>query len=163
MSDNASYPTFQSVQSISARTDGRIMCGRRVLIGLRCGALLYAGVTDRVVNALLAELDGVQGLRGVVVLGATSRPDLIDAALLRPGRLDRCVECGMPGPQQRAAIASALSHDLPMQPGADPGALAAAAEGLNGADIAAALADAQLAAVHHQLEHGGAALYSLLL
>ncbi|KAJ9520077.1 hypothetical protein QJQ45_030122, partial [Haematococcus lacustris] len=54
------------------------------------------GVTDRVVNQLLTELDGVEGLRGVCVLAATSRPDLIDAALLRPGRLDRLVLCGLP-------------------------------------------------------------------
>lgn len=47
------------------------------------------GVTDRVVNQLLTELDGVEGLKGVTVVAATSRPDLIDAALLRPGRLDR--------------------------------------------------------------------------
>jgi SpoVK/Ycf46/Vps4 family AAA+-type ATPase len=108
-----------------------------------------------VVNSLLAELDGVQGLRGVVVLAATSRPDLIDAALLRPGRLDRCVECGMPGPTQRTAIAAALSRQLPLEPHADPGAVAATAEGLNGADIAAALGDAQLAAVHQQLDAAG--------
>jgi peroxin-1 len=50
-----------------------------------------------VVNQLLTELDGVEGLKGVTVLAATSRPDLIDAALLRPGRLDRLVHCGMPG------------------------------------------------------------------
>lgn len=54
----------------------------------------------RVVNQLLTELDGVEGLKGVAVLAATSRPDLIDAALLRPGRLDRLVYCGVPGKQQ---------------------------------------------------------------
>ena len=47
-------------------------------------------------NQLLTELDGVEGLAGVTVLAATSRPDLIDAALLRPGRLDRQVYCGLP-------------------------------------------------------------------
>ena len=44
----------------------------------------------------MTELDGVEGLRGVCVLAATSRPDLVDAALLRPGRLDRLVYCGVP-------------------------------------------------------------------
>ena len=48
------------------------------------------------VNQLLTELDGVEGLKGVCVLAATSRPDLVDAALLRPGRLDRLVYCGVP-------------------------------------------------------------------
>lgn len=60
-----------------------------------------AGVTDRVVNQLLTELDGVEGLRGVAVLAATSRPDLVDAALLRPGRLDRLVYCGVPDVAER--------------------------------------------------------------
>ena len=54
------------------------------------------GVTDRVVNQLLTQLDGVEGLDGVYILAATSRPDLIDPALLRPGRLDKCLYCGIP-------------------------------------------------------------------
>jgi ATPases of the AAA+ class len=54
------------------------------------------GVTDRVVNQLLTQLDGVESLRGVSVIAATSRPDLIDPALLRPGRLDRIVKCPLP-------------------------------------------------------------------
>lgn len=54
------------------------------------------GVTDRVVNQLLTELDGVEGLQGVTVIGATSRPELLDPALLRSGRIDRLVECGLP-------------------------------------------------------------------
>ena len=53
-------------------------------------------MTDRVVNQLLTQLDGVEGLNGVYVLAATSRPDLIDPALLRPGRLDKCLYCGLP-------------------------------------------------------------------
>ncbi len=61
----------------------------------------FIGVTDRTVNQLLTQLDGVEGLSGVVVMAATSRPDLIDAALLRPGRLDRLVYCGLPDEQDR--------------------------------------------------------------
>ncbi|RKP03279.1 hypothetical protein CXG81DRAFT_241, partial [Caulochytrium protostelioides] len=56
----------------------------------------HTGVTDRVVNQFLTELDGAEGLTGVFVLATTSRPDLIDAALLRPGRLDRSLRCGLP-------------------------------------------------------------------
>ncbi|XP_027430180.1 peroxisome biogenesis factor 1 isoform X2 [Zalophus californianus] len=62
------------------------------------------GVTDRVVNQLLTQLDGVEGLQGVYVLAATSRPDLIDPALLRPGRLDKCVYC--PPPDQDGSSSS---------------------------------------------------------
>lgn len=54
------------------------------------------GVTDRVVNQLLTQLDGVETLSGVCVLAATSRPDLLDLALLRPGRLDRQILCPLP-------------------------------------------------------------------
>ncbi|KAM6449908.1 peroxisomal ATPase PEX1 isoform 2-T2 [Liasis olivaceus] len=66
------------------------------------------GVTDRVVNQLLTQLDGVEGLEGVYILAATSRPDLIDPALLRPGRLDKCLYC--PPPDQE--IGSSSDSDL---------------------------------------------------
>lgn len=54
------------------------------------------GVTDRVVNQFLTQLDGVEALSGVYVLAASSRPDLIDSALLRPGRIDKKIECLVP-------------------------------------------------------------------
>jgi peroxin-1 len=61
-------------------------------------------VTDRVVNQLLTEMDGAQGLDGVYVLAATSRPDLIDSALLRPGRLDKSLLCDMPTKDDRLDV-----------------------------------------------------------
>lgn len=67
------------------------------------------GVTDRVVNQLLTELDGVEGLQGVVVIAATSRPELLDPALLRSGRIDRMVECTLPDQTARLNIFEALS------------------------------------------------------
>lgn len=54
------------------------------------------GVTDRVVNQFLTQLDGIEALNGVCVIAATSRPDLLDPALLRPGRLDRQILCPLP-------------------------------------------------------------------
>ena len=62
------------------------------------------GVTDRVVNQLLTQLDGVESYSSVYVLAATSRPDLIDPALLRPGRLDKSVYCGIPGTDDRKKV-----------------------------------------------------------
>jgi ATP-dependent 26S proteasome regulatory subunit len=62
------------------------------------------GVTDRVVNQLLTQLDGVEGRTGVYVLAASSRPDLIDPALLRPGRLDKSLYCGFPDRNERFSI-----------------------------------------------------------
>ena len=61
-------------------------------------------MTDRVVNQLLAELDGVESLDGVYVLAATSRPELIDAALLRPGRLDKSLLCDLPHEEERREV-----------------------------------------------------------
>lgn len=68
------------------------------------------GVTDRVVNQMLTEMDGAQGLDGVYVLAATSRPDLIDPALLRPGRLDKAILCDMPSYQDRLEVGVAFQH-----------------------------------------------------
>ena len=62
------------------------------------------GVTDRVVNQLLTQMDGVEGLDGVFVMAATSRPDLLDPALLRPGRLDKSVFCDLPDETERLDI-----------------------------------------------------------
>lgn len=70
----------------------------------RCRGHDSTGVTDRVVNQMLTEMDGAQGLDGVYVLAATSRPDLIDPALLRPGRLDKAVFCDMPDLTDRLEV-----------------------------------------------------------
>ncbi|XP_028095148.1 peroxisome biogenesis protein 1 [Camellia sinensis] len=70
------------------------------------------GVTDRVVNQFLTELDGVEVLTGVFVFAATSRPDLLDAALLRPGRLDRLLFCDFPSKHERFDILTVLSRKV---------------------------------------------------
>lgn len=111
------------------------------------------GVSDRVVNQLLTELDGVEGLKGVVVIGATSRPDLIDAALLRPGRLDKLLYCGFPDEQERIDILKSLSRKLKLSDDVDIARVAKETEGFSGADLGALLADAQLAAAHEALEN----------
>nr|XP_006114531.1 peroxisome biogenesis factor 1 isoform X2 [Pelodiscus sinensis] len=109
------------------------------------------GVTDRVVNQLLTQLDGVEGLQGVYVLAATSRPDLIDPALLRPGRLDKCLYCPPPDQTSRFEILKALSHSLPLANDVDFQLLAAKTEHFTGADLKALLYNAQLEAIHASL------------
>nr|XP_033787031.1 peroxisome biogenesis factor 1 isoform X2 [Geotrypetes seraphini] len=109
------------------------------------------GVTDRVVNQLLTQLDGVEGLQGVYVLAATSRPDLIDPALLRPGRLDKCLYCSPPDEAARLEILKALSHSLHLTEDVDLQYLAAVTEHFTGADLKALLYNAQLEAVHVNL------------
>ena len=64
----------------------------------------HTGITDRVVNQLLTNIDGAEGLEGVYILAATSRPDLIDPALLRPGRLDKAVFCDLPSDEERSEV-----------------------------------------------------------
>ncbi|KAK9137426.1 hypothetical protein Sjap_008020 [Stephania japonica] len=113
------------------------------------------GVTDRVVNQLLTELDGVEVLTGVFVFAATSRPDLLDAALLRPGRLDRLLFCDFPSWQERVDILKVLSKKLTLASDVDLEVVASATEGFSGADLQALLYDAQLASVHELLESEG--------
>ncbi|KAK6131484.1 hypothetical protein DH2020_034770 [Rehmannia glutinosa] len=110
------------------------------------------GVTDRVVNQFLTELDGVEVLTGVFVFAATSRPDLLDAALLRPGRLDRLLFCDFPSQQERLDILKVLSRKLPMDADVDLNLIARMTEGFSGADLQALLSDAQLEAVHELLD-----------
>uniref|UniRef100_A0A2K6EU85 Peroxisomal ATPase PEX1 n=1 Tax=Propithecus coquereli TaxID=379532 RepID=A0A2K6EU85_PROCO len=109
------------------------------------------GVTDRVVNQLLTQLDGVEGLQGVYVLAATSRPDLIDPALLRPGRLDKCVYCPPPDQVSRLEILNVLSDSLPLADDVDLQHVAAVTDSFTGADLKALLYNAQLEALHGRL------------
>ncbi|CAD7690400.1 unnamed protein product [Nyctereutes procyonoides] len=109
------------------------------------------GVTDRVVNQLLTQLDGVEGLQGVYVLAATSRPDLIDPALLRPGRLDKCVYCPPPDQVSRLEILNVLSDSLPLADDVDLQHVASVTDCFTGADLKALLYNAQLEALHGRL------------
>ncbi|XP_068603433.1 peroxisomal ATPase PEX1 [Brachionichthys hirsutus] len=106
------------------------------------------GVTDRVVNQLLTQMDGVEGLQGVYVLAATSRPDLIDPALLRPGRLDKSLYCPPPDLEARVEILRALSAGVVLDADVDLEEVAAATTQFTGADLKALLYNAQLEAVH---------------
>ncbi|XP_036285333.1 peroxisome biogenesis factor 1 isoform X6 [Pipistrellus kuhlii] len=113
------------------------------------------GVTDRVVNQLLTQLDGVEGLQGVYVLAATSRPDLIDPALLRPGRLDKCVYCPPPDQVSRLEILHVLSSTLPLADDVDLQHMASVTDSFTGADLKALLYNAQLEALHGRLPSWG--------
>ncbi|ERS95765.1 hypothetical protein HMPREF1624_07840 [Sporothrix schenckii ATCC 58251] len=120
------------------------------------------GVTDRVVNQLLTQMDGAEGLSGVYVLAATSRPDLIDPALLRPGRLDKSLLCGFPDAADRLDIFRALGNKAKMSDEVLGGPnqsddseamrnLAQRTEGFSGADLQALVSNAQLEAIHDVL------------
>ncbi|KAJ4483721.1 P-loop containing nucleoside triphosphate hydrolase protein [Lentinula aciculospora] len=106
------------------------------------------GVTDRVVNQMLTQMDGAEGLDGVYVLAATSRPDLIDSALLRPGRLDKSLLCNMPDVNERKDILQAISHKVSLANSVDLDAVAQATEGFSGADLQALIYNAHLEVVN---------------
>ncbi|XP_076453635.1 peroxisomal ATPase PEX1-like isoform X2 [Babylonia areolata] len=106
------------------------------------------GVTDRVVNQLLTQLDGVEGLQGVYMLAATSRPDLIDPALLRPGRLDKCLFCNIPDQEERRSILKALTLRMCLCEDVSLDDIADMCEHFTGADFKALLYDAQLQVIH---------------
>lgn len=106
------------------------------------------GVTDRVVNQMLTQMDGAEGLDGVYVLAATSRPDLIDPALLRPGRLDKSLLCHMPTEEERVQILSAIVRKMQLEPGVDLSRMAGLTDGFSGADLQALVYNAHLESVH---------------
>ena len=114
-----------------------------------------AGVSERVVGQFLAELDGVEKLKGVLVLAATNRPDMVDPALLRPGRFDVVVEIGLPDEAQRLAILQVQVRGKPVAKNVDLAALAAASSGLTGADLGALCNRAALNAVRERIDQGG--------
>ncbi|KAJ7209658.1 P-loop containing nucleoside triphosphate hydrolase protein, partial [Mycena pura] len=109
------------------------------------------GVTDRVVNQMLTQMDGAEGLDGVYVLAASSRPDLIDSALLRPGRLDKSLFCDMPNLEDRKDILKAVSRKVVLSPTVQFDEIAAATDGFSGADLQALLYNAHLEVVHSSI------------
>jgi transitional endoplasmic reticulum ATPase len=111
-----------------------------------------SGVSDRVVAALLTELDGVEPMRDVVVLGATNRPELVDPALLRPGRLERLVYVPPPDADARTEILRATAKNTPLASDVDLAAIASTLDGYSAADCAALIREAALTAMRESLD-----------
>ncbi|MFB6094060.1 MAG: CDC48 family AAA ATPase [Halanaeroarchaeum sp.] len=105
-----------------------------------------SGVGERVVSQLLTELDGIEELEDVVVVATTNRPDLIDSALLRPGRLDRHIHVPVPDRAAREAIFRVHTAEKPLADDVDLGELARRTENYVGADIQAVCREATMAA-----------------
>lgn len=107
--------------------------------------------SERVVNQLLTELDGVEGRKDVYVIGATNRPDMIDHAMLRPGRLDKLLYVPLPSASQRGSILTTHARHFPVDDAVDLYALARREEmdGFSGADLAAFMREASLCALRN--------------
>jgi len=120
-------------------------------IAPRRGMHTDAGVTDRIVNQILTEMDGIQILKGVVVIGATNRPDILDPALLRPGRFDRVMYVPPPDERGRYQIFQIHTREMPLDDDVDLRKLAEMTEGYTGADIEAVCREAALTAAREDL------------
>ena len=124
-------------------------------IGRKRGAGLGGGHDEReqTLNQMLAEMDGFEATEGIVVLAATNRPDILDAALLRPGRFDRQIIVPLPESDERLAILKVHSVGKRMGQDVDLDTMAKATPGMSGADLANLVNEAALFAVRRGSTH----------
>ena len=113
-----------------------------------------SNVTERVISQMLTEMDGLEGLNNVVVIAATNRPDIMDPALLRPGRFDKSIYIGPPDKESRKSIFGIHTGKRPMGENVDLDDLAERTEGCTGADIAAICNEAVMNAVRRLVAGG---------
>ncbi len=112
------------------------------------------GVTERVISQMLTEMDGLESLNNVVVIAATNRPDIMDPALLRPGRFDKSILIGPPDTDSRESILGIHTKGKPLAEGVDLRVIAERTEGCSGADLAAICNEAVMNAVRRLIATG---------
>ncbi len=122
------------------------------LVPARGGGMGEPQVTERVVNTILAEMDGLEELNNVVLIGATNRPNLIDPALLRPGRFDELIFVGTPDTAGRRRILAIHTKDMPLAKDVDLESLARRSENFTGADLEDLTRRAGLSALRRSLD-----------
>ena len=122
------------------------------LVPARGGGLGEPQVTERVVNTILSEMDGLEELQNVVVIGATNRPNLIDPALLRPGRFDELIYVGVPDTAGRRRILAIHTEGMPLATDVDLEAIAQRTERFTGADLEDLVRRAGLTALRRGLD-----------
>ncbi len=115
------------------------------------GISIDTNVAERVVNQLLSEMDGLEGLEGVIVIGATNRPDALDPALMRPGRFDRHIYVPIPDKKARLEILKVHTRNMPLAKDVDLDKLSSMCEGYTGADIEALCREAAIMALRENL------------
>ncbi|KTW17901.1 CDC48 family AAA ATPase [Sphingomonas sanguinis] len=121
------------------------------LVPARGGGLGEPQVTERVVNTILAEMDGLEELQSVVVIGATNRPNLVDPALLRPGRFDELIYVGVPDKAGRRRILGIQTAKMPLAEDVDLDDVAARTDRFTGADLGDVVRRAGLIALRKSL------------
>jgi len=125
------------------------------LVPVRSGSSSDSHVAERVLSQFLSEVDGIEELKGVLVLGATNRLDILDPAVLRPGRFDEVVEIPIPNEEDRKEIFEIHLRNKPLSPRIVLDDLVSKAEGFSGADIAGACHKAALTALRRVVKQGG--------
>ena len=118
----------------------------------RSGADGGSRVTEGVVSQILTEIDGLEELADVLIIGATNRLDIVDPALLRPGRFDRVIEVPMPDAGARRSILEIHAKGKPLADGVDLGSLVGMTAGMSGAEIEGAVDRAALAALRRHID-----------
>jgi ribosome biogenesis ATPase len=120
--------------------------------------------SSRLVNTLLTEMDGMQGRKQVYVIAATNRPDMIDPAMLRPGRLDKTLYVDLPDEQERFEILKTLTRNTPLNADVDLMAIArdVRCDGYSGADLAALVRESAVTALRATIYIGGRATGAIL-
>ncbi len=121
----------------------------------RGGGAMDTGVGERVISQLLTELDGLEELNNVTVIAATNRPDLVDAALLRPGRFDRLLAIPTPDLAARKQIFQIHAKGKPLTKDVDLDEFARRADGMSGADIAGICNEAAMLSIREYVTQGG--------
>jgi transitional endoplasmic reticulum ATPase len=125
------------------------------LVPRRGSGASESNVSERVVGQFLAELDGIEKLTGVLVLAATNRADIVDPALLRPGRFDVVVKIPPPDERERLTILRIHARDKPLSPAVHLEAIAADTPGRTGADLSAICQYAALGAIRERVREAG--------
>lgn len=143
----AAAPCILFVDEIDAMVGKRAMGGGAGADGNR--------VQQRVLSTLLTEMDGVTGADGVVVVGATNRLDMLDEALLRPGRFDDVLEVGLPDYETRVEVLEMYGGGLQVEGDVDWRAVAGRTEGWSGADLKRVCAEAGMAVIRERVRKGG--------
>ncbi len=111
-----------------------------------------AKVTERVLNQMLAEMDGLEDLNDVLIIAATNRPDMLDSALLRPGRFDRILLVGAPGEEGRVNILKVHTKNMPLAKSVKIQEVAKKTDGYTGADLEAVAREAAMLALRENME-----------
>jgi transitional endoplasmic reticulum ATPase len=120
----------------------------------RRGSEAASTVVDRVISQFLTEMDGIEELKGIVVLAATNRMDMMDPAMLRAGRFDFHLQLSLPDREDREEIFRVHTRDKPLAPDVDVRELADQTNGLSGADIESLCRKAGIAAIRAFIESG---------